>query len=336
MNRYQAAAVTLLLGVGLMGGLSAAARADGVRVDTVPAVTPAGLGRVPTPPKFDPKTAKVVPVPDLTGKVAPPNPALARKTLTSGFKYAGQIRQQADMAAVSTNSWIDKPLLDGIDHHTLAEIAIHGNDGRSILEVGWVVNNDALFPATNSNPHLFGSAWYNSGTGSVWCGSYVGGCGYVDYSGNATNLGADLIGVRSLNKQFQFQYDAPSARWWIRYDMNWIGSWPAALNHTAQTPAFDRANLLQSFGEVAYAHYPTCTDMGSGFMAVAGGTAPTSGAIFTTLNTSIVGTGVWNLVDYTSNVTAMTDPTKYGLVDTGTGQFKYGGPGSSPSPGACP
>jgi hypothetical protein len=296
-----------------------------------------------TPPKFDPKTAKVVPVEDLNGKlnakgqpIAPPNPVLAKKTLVSDFRYAGQIRSQANMIAVSTNSWIDKPSLDAIDHHSLAETSIHGGDGFSILEIGWVTNNDGLFASNNLNPHLFGSAWYSDGAGnSVWCGSYVGGCGYVDYSGNATDLGADLIGVRFTSKRMMMQYDGTADRWWLWYDTNWIGSWPSDLGHP-QTPAFHTANILQNFGEVAYAHYPTCTDMGAGWMAVAGGTAPTSGAIFTTLQTATVAVPAWTTQDYTANVTAKTDPTKYGLVDTGTGGFKYGGPGSSPNPGACP
>lgn len=337
MKRLSVAMVSLLA-VGTLAGGHTPAHATPAAVPAVPTAAPTAkpgdLGKLPVPPHFDAAKSKPVPVPDLNGKLdAHGKPIRPPATLATGYKYAGQNRAQTGVIATSTDSWIDKPSLDTIDAHSVAETAAKGADGRSFIEIGWVTNNNGLFGSNNLNPHLFGSGWWNDGTKQVWCGSYVGGCGYVDYAGNATDLGADLIGVRFTMKQFQIQFDSVASRWWLRYDGNWIGSFPSNMGHPVQSPAFTSVSLVQNFGEVAYEHYPTCTDMGAGWMAVAGGTPPTSGAEFTSLNTATSSVG-YSLVDYNQNV--QTDPTKYGLVDKGVGGFKYGGPGSSPNPGACP
>jgi hypothetical protein len=276
----------------------------------------------------DPAKAKASPVKDLTNAVDPQGRKIRPPSIVDGFAYAGKNRSATGMVAISSSVRIAQPALDTVDYHSLAEKT--AQNGRNIIEVGWVVNRQNIFGGTvasNLEPHFFASAWYDNGTASTWCGSYVGGCGYVDYAGNAFNVGASILSDKDLEKQIQIVYSA--GWWWLSYNGGWVGSFPAALGHSVA--GFTTANFAQDFGEIAYAHYGTCSDMGNGQTGVPLNPYPSRGATFTNLNVS-TGSG-YSLQPYTGN-TVITDNTKWNEADWGSYGFAYGGTGYAA--GSCP
>ncbi|MFC3993442.1 neprosin family prolyl endopeptidase [Actinoplanes siamensis] len=154
-------------------------------------------------------------------------------------------------AAVSDGAYvnltINKPRLGKRDYHTLAELAVQSADGNQIVEVGWnvdrVVNGD-------DDPHMFVYHWVNRQT------SCYNGCGFVQYS--RTVKPGDTLAV-DQQKRFgiQFYNDA----WWVAYDTEWVGYFPAKLWGDV---SFTKTGLVQVFGEVAASSEKPCTEMGNG------------------------------------------------------------------------
>ncbi|WP_231956843.1 MULTISPECIES: neprosin family prolyl endopeptidase [unclassified Actinoplanes] len=154
-------------------------------------------------------------------------------------------------AAVSDGAYINltinKPKLAKQDYHTLAELAVQSADGNQIVEIGWnvdrVVNGD-------DDPHLFVYHWVNRQT------SCYNGCGFVQYS-KAVVPGDTL----AVDQQKKFGIQFYNGGWWVAYDTEWVGYFPAKLWGDV---SFTKSGLVQVFGEVAAASDKPCTEMGNG------------------------------------------------------------------------
>lgn len=201
--------------------------------------------------------------------------------------------------------------------HSLVEIAVSktGNSGQ-IVEVG--INRDFNLYGDNL-PHLFVYSWIN-GVGKGY--NATAGSGWVDFSGNAINAGADLSSyLGGANKKFGIQYT--NSAWWVSFDNAWIGSYPGT-NWTGASPSvtFVDSTYVQYFGEVASSSAAPCTDMGNGTL---GTTTPTPTPPAARV-TSAQYTPTPNLAVLTyGNFPSV--PTRYAVHRITDGAFDYGGPG---------
>jgi len=99
---------------------------------------------------------------------------------------------------------------------------------------------------------------------------------------------------------------------------------------------FVDSDEIQPFGELAALHTPSCTDIGHGTLPTAGGTYPTSGSEVTAFSVESTVGGSYSLAALSSGY--ITNSTKWNAVfKTGsTSDFRFGGPGYTPDPTACP
>jgi hypothetical protein len=183
-------------------------------------------------------------------RVIPPNPPAVNAAGAAQdvlFHY-GVGSQAAVTEGAYANFTISKPTLATEDYHTLAELSVQIGDRETaqIVEVGWnvdrVVNGD-------DDPHLFVFHWAN---GQPRC---YNGCGFVQYSKNIRP--GDTL-PQDVTKRFGVQYFDKA--WWIAYDSEWVGYFPASL----WTVDFSKSELVQFFGEVASPSAKPCSDMGNG------------------------------------------------------------------------
>ncbi|GAA2694148.1 neprosin family prolyl endopeptidase [Actinoplanes palleronii] len=203
-------------------------------------------------------------------------------------------------AAVSDGAYanltINKPVLAQADYHTLAELAVQSADGTQIVEVGWnvdrVVNGD-------DDPHLFVYHWVNGQT------SCYNGCGYVQYSNTITP--GDTLSV-DIQKKFGIQFYGGA--WWIAYDTEWVGYFPANL----WTVDFAKTGMVQIFGEVAASSAQPCTQMGNGLAG---------------LETTAARIGsVAYINGPTPDVAVRSTSSLYQVSRQSTRTFRYGGAGA--------
>ena len=221
-------------------------------------------------PEFSPKgrTSEDDELTTTTTTVAPAPPVLGVKAGEPvpgknpvRFIYSGAY-QFADSAGTYGNLVIGNPKLDKIDFHTLSEIAVESADGNQIVEVGWTV--DRGINKGDEQPHLFVYHWVDN---KETC---YNACGFVQYS---KTVAPGFILPYPPVKQFAIQFF--NNAWWVLYDSEWIGYFPADI----WGGKFTRSGLVQWFGEVA-AHVETppdplpvdppwepqklCTSMGNG------------------------------------------------------------------------
>jgi hypothetical protein len=164
-------------------------------------------------------------------------------------------------AETSASALIDvkNTSLAAADSHTLAELAVEDNSQAQIVEVGYTKD-----PATfgDSNVHLFVYHWVN--TSGTCYSTPTNLCGFSLYSGRVNSPGDDITAAVGTQKQFGMQYF--SGAWWISYNGNWVGSFPASIWTGATPPVttFTNFRIFQGFGEVAANSTAPCTDMGAG------------------------------------------------------------------------
>ena len=162
-------------------------------------------------------------------------------------------------------------------YHTLVEIAVENyavGTARQIVEIGVtgvnVVNGDY-------DPHLFGYTWVNG----VGQGYNASNAGWVDYSGNAIDLGANLATTAAATfpanaKAFLIQYDtstscgSASAGWWLAYAGSWVGCFKDTQWTGAGVSGFTYPTQTQWFDEVASTTATPCADAGNGKQGSAG------------------------------------------------------------------
>jgi len=269
----------------------------------------------------------------------------------TGFHYVyAQETPAAVQGYFQSNMWVSSPTLPAgaAPSHTLAELSMqYGNTAPggyrdNIVEVGWA-REPMAFP--DDKARLFASAWWlNSGV-STWCGSYQGGCGYVDNPTNCVDLGVDLTLVpvtwtsctpggilttrNDLNavKKFVIQYQATgcgaSAGIWVYYATDWVGCFPTTGGASRLSSSMTGGQFFQAFGEVHKNSSGQCIGMGNDLFPV---TSTTATAYFNTLSHSATG-GPAN-GNFTS--VSATDPTIWGGLWLSNVAFRYGGKEVSP------
>lgn len=235
----------------------------------------------------------------------PGSPALCYR-----YSRALQTGLNSSTNGVSALLTVEQPILDTPDYHTLAQYA--ASMGSDIIEMGWTID-----PSLNgdNHPHLFVHRWKNG----VPQGYNATDAAWTDYSGNATNAGADLIGDLHTSKLFGVVKSGSS--WWLQYGTNYIGSYP----DSAMTATYTSLSSVQYFGEIAESRMGTaqeCTDMGNGLNpnGTAGGVSYAQVTGYT-----LYGTGHTTAGFASSTVTI---PSKWGMsTPLGATSFSYGGTG---------
>jgi hypothetical protein len=120
------------------------------------------------------------------------------------------------------------------DSHSLAEIAVQSADRRQIVEVGWTVSR---LLNGDENPRLFVYHWVDG------AGTCYNGCGWVQAS--ATRFPGMRLAYDGTASQYMIQFR--EGNWWIGYQGEWIGYFPALL----WNGIFTQSGVIQWFGELA-------------------------------------------------------------------------------------
>jgi hypothetical protein len=283
------------------------ASSSSLRAAGLDAAAPDTSGSTTPRAKYGPKgrTTKTTFLKNETTDVAPPAPPPAGSTVKAAkaaaeVNYLYNVGSQAALTdGIYTNVTIGKPELAAADYHSLGELALQSADGNQIIEVGWTV--DRLVNG-DDDPHLFVYHWVNRQT------SCYNGCGFQAYSTNVT-AGATLS--YDVTKKFGIQFFDNA--WWIAFDSEWIGFFPATLWSLAGI-SFNKSGLVQVFGEVAASSAKPCTEMGNGLTPDNENAAKM--ASITYLNGPTV----------TMNIRSTTDVYAVNALSLRT--FRYGGPGA--------
>lgn len=255
---------------------------------------------------------------------------------TTSFMYAGghQILASGTTATgAATNLLVAEPHLDAVnDDHSLAEVAVRDSTTGNTVEIGWTVDP---FLNPDSQVHLFSAAWKNG----VFLGYNASAAGYVDYSGNAVDVGANIHAAAvdptftNRIKKFTISRDTTvpcgsdnTGGWWISYNNAWVGCYQNSI----WSGVFTTVNDAEYFGEVATERSTgkPCSDMGNGKPGssyTTGGLDINDPAFFT--STTWVNTGT---APTSSNTLWNTDANAYdsfNIGSTGNRSFTYGGKG---------
>jgi uncharacterized protein (TIGR03382 family) len=227
----------------------------------------------------------------------------ASSTAGVTFHYAGVL--EAVPALGASGQWAQfQPTVTAADAHSLAEMAVESADGMQIVEVGWTVdpglNGDAL-------PHLFVFHWVDGVAGCY------NGCGWQQVS--RTRYPGMIVALTSEPQQAIYQFF--NSAWWVWYQSEWIGFFPASL----WGGDFASAGLIQWFGEVAGVAEPG-SQMGDGLLP-----SQTGAAFMTNLQ---VEDASGDSQTASLSPSGLTDPAAYGLTVTDAG-FLFGGPGYNPT-----
>jgi hypothetical protein len=236
---------------GLSSRALRATEADVAPADASGSVAPRGhlapKGRLGSDSYLRSETTDIVPPePDPDPAATVPPSGNDRKV---NYIYNTGRHDGADTQGAFATMMIAKPTLKKDDYHTLSEIAVQSEDGRQIVEIGWNVDR-----AVNGDedPHLFVFHWVNR---KAAC---YNACGFVQHS--KTVKPGDTLAYGSA-KYFGIQFRQDG--WWVAYDSEWIGYFPAQLWRD-EGVTFERSGLVQFFGEVAASGPHSCTEMGTG------------------------------------------------------------------------
>ena len=231
------------------------------------------------------------------------------------YFYAGaqQSKMSPPVTTMSALFTIDDPWMSSCcAYHTLAEMTMQDTISplNNVIEFGWTRDNTKLYADTK--PRLFSSLFVDG----VWQGYNRG---FVDYEANtAVNMGQDLTPYLDTEKQFSIQYVAATkatpARWWLWFDTNYVGYFPAS-----SIPNLTGATAVQLFGEVDAMDDDPCTDMGGNPAEL-----PTS----TTYTSRISSVTYDKEGPAVSLVPLAPTPARYGAVikSGSTRTLNYGGP----------
>jgi neprosin-like protein len=240
-----------------------------------------------------------------TIKGLPPEGALSENTLK--FHYVGVWEYHTAVglwARLSQN----KPYLNPLDYHSLAELAAQSADGRQIVEIGWTVDRGVNHG--DDHPHLFVFSWVNR------IPNCYNGCGYVQVSPTIY----PGMQIPSDGSQATFAIEYYQGNWWLYYNSEWFGYFPDSI-WSNKGVIFNQTGLTQWFSEVA-TNTGTFTQMGNGiFGSLPGSASFHSTSLFLDANTSI--NASWNQA-------IVTDPSCYNYAFQQPGStYTYGGPGCS-------
>ena len=276
-----------------------AAGADAAAADTSGSTQPedafAPKGRTAKTSFLKTETIDVKPPAPSSTDAVPPAAVATDSTVNFLYNVGSQTATADGLYATLT---IAKPTVAAVDYHSLAELAVQSADGTQIVELGWNVDRSVN---GDDDPHLFVYHWINQKT------TCYNGCGFVQYSSNVKPGDTLTYGVA---KKFGVQFS--DGNWWVAFDSEWIGYFPATLWSDAGV-TFTQGGFLQVFGEVAAASTKPCTQMGTGI------TPDLSTSAFVASITYINGPTV------AMNMRSTTDVYAVNVLSTRT--FRYGGPG---------
>jgi hypothetical protein len=206
----------------------------------------------------------VPPQPPVVGKAAPPptpvrnvkfHYSAASQKVASDGAYASIV-----IAAPDSEDDENKVKLGLGDNHTLAEIAVQSADERHAVEVGWTIDRSVN---GNDQPHLFVYYWVDN---VKTCYNV---CGFQPPPEGMPAPSVSPGSPLPANKIKKFGIQFSGNAWWIAYESEWIGFFPASL----WSGKFNRAGMHQWFGEVASTSLSPCSSMGTGEYASEAGTA---------------------------------------------------------------
>lgn len=308
MYKFKAAFVSLLMAIGLMGGLSTAAQAAPVVASPTPVAPQEQKPVKGHPSQFD-------------GGVHTDN--VTQCALC--YLYAGGGDPLSDAATgVGADITISTPYLALSSNNTMGQNSAHTlieisyqDAVRDIIEIGWTV--DSALNGGNLNPYLFTSAW-DAGT---WKGYNTSG-GFVNLGGCSPCAGGSLAGYNNLTKNFAIARNDANSRYDLSFNGTVFGYYPYSVFTGG---AFD-TTVYQIFGEVAAyvgdgTDVESCADMGSGSIA---GTSPSS------VVQNVALTGTTDTVDFQDINVVPQDATRYDATHPTVSTMRLGGPGASSVP----
>lgn len=223
------------------------------------------------------------------------------------YYYAGASDLRTAQGGGLTTT-IEKPGYNnsGGGGHTLEEMSVQGgpNEGN-IVEIGSSVSADQF---GNADPHLFVYHWL------AWASTCYS-CNWVQYS-STYYPGMDLssfVGHSVYNGYVYYQ-----GNWWGWFNGQWVGYFPGSL----WKGTFTNSTQAQWFGEVATQNgEPPLTQMGDGLFPSNAAAAPMS-------TLCDVDAAAWICYYYDQQSLYQTQPKYYGVLHTGFGAMRLGGPGT--------
>jgi hypothetical protein len=223
------------------------------------------------------------------------------------FYYAGASDSRTAQGGGLTTT-IEKPSYDngGGPGHTLEEISVQGGPREgNIVEIGSSVSTDQF---GNADPHLFVYHWL------AWAQTCYS-CNWHQYS-NTYYPNMDLssfVGHSVYNGYVYYQ-----GNWWAWFNDQWVGWFPGSL----WKGQFTNSTQVQWFGEVATQNgEPPLTQMGDGLFPSNPAAAPMS-------TMCDVDAAAWVCYYYDQQSLYQTAPQYYGVLHTGFGAIRLGGPGT--------
>lgn len=208
-----------------------------------------------------------------------------------------------------TKMTIEQPIVDNRDpsDHSLAEIAVVAKSPLRALEEGWAVA-PGLFNGSKT-PHLFVFPSFGSQDEKCW-----NACGWVQVS--KTHYPGMELTPTSTPMQFGIYYN--KGNWWVNFANDWMGYYPGNL--WQNQGYFSSFTTAQWYGEVEYAGFIPCSQMGNGRT----GPDPQSA--------QITDMGMINVDGSQSPAQAapfISSSMYYDIGFTSANSFHYGGPGGT-------
>jgi hypothetical protein len=196
--------------------------------------------------------------------------------------------------------------------HSLAELTVESEDGKQIVEVGWIVGNTGSGDPGPA-PRLFVFHWIN---GKQTC---YNGCGWKQTS--TTKVPGMVLTPAARGELTSMGISYFGGNWWVFFDNEYIGYFPESLWASA-SPAFDHVHNAQWFGEVCSGTSDTPpTGMGNGVFGTAQGACRWADLYYMHSSTN---SSTWAAPSYVA-----TNPQLYVIGAKGVDRgFAFGGPGS--------
>jgi hypothetical protein len=203
----------------------------------------------------------------------------------------------------------DPHLASTFGYHSLGEIMGMTQDGKQIVEVGWMKE------LGDPGPKLFVFHWEN---GSATC---YNGCGYQQYSstvvpGMQVPTGDVFFEIIRSNTNIGWVY-------WIYAYGEWVGYFPESL----WSGQFSNMQAGEWFGEVSMPLnvFSPCAEMGNGIFGSQAGAAGLWWMQYSYADDPEVAWNSW----FDANASYyVSDPSFYNAGNQGPTSFNWGGPGA--------
>jgi hypothetical protein len=232
-------------------------------------------------------------------------------TASASYYYAGAFQYVVSPGASAFYTQ-HIPWLMPSDSHTLAEMAVQSTDRRQIVEVGWIVDRAGY---GDENLHLFVFHWVN---GVETC---YNACGWVQAS--ATRFPGMKLTYDGTASQYMIQFR--DGNWWIGYQGEWIGYFPASIWGGTYTAS----GLIQWFGELAAdpATVPPLSSIGNYFAGTSGNPLAAEVSQISLLDSAGGVSGPATLTLLNININSTWYDSRIG---SDSNSFSFGGHGGAP------